>query len=159
LQACRTAAPDAHHILLARMGGEKAGGFAYALRVAAIGSGLARKKFLKGVHRLLRAGGRLAMFDVLCRPTLGEGVRLPGRPPVDINGYRDLLDKAGFDDICVTDVTQPTQGRFEEQVKTFLGLKRLAGELDDETVQKVQAELLSEDRPVQTCVLVSAQRP
>ena len=79
-----------------------------------------RDTFLREAHRVLKAGGRLVLSDILFRPTMSLLVPSLGVPRANlvsgIDDYRRRLEAAGFTGIDIEEATRECLGGFRRNL-------------------------------------------
>lgn len=115
-----------------------------------------RERLLEEVFRVLKPGGCLAFADLLTAAD-GEG-QAPsgtgkGSGPIDAGGYRALLERMGFVEVAVRDETEQCWARYREHASRHFAVKLLAGDIDVETLNAVNAALPGHGLPV-ACYLI-----
>ncbi|MCK9419585.1 MAG: methyltransferase domain-containing protein [Nitrospirae bacterium] len=163
LDACRQKAPQAafHYSKLPKLA-LPSESFDYVVWVDGEHPLGSRKKLLQESFRVLKPGGRLVCFDTIRRERKEDGSAVKGlsRDAVKTpDEYRSLLEGTGFREPKLADVTDPCYGEFRKQARKYFDRERLAGRLDYELVQKIEARLLREREPVHLCMLITASKP
>jgi ubiquinone/menaquinone biosynthesis C-methylase UbiE len=137
-----------------------AASFDFAIRVRSLGgSGLSRR-LLGEISRLLRPGGQFLCFEVLesARANRRKTI-LPGNGRArTLEEYETLLHIQGFQKIQLVDVTPECLGGFRKYIRSYFGKRRLFGEIDEGTSQKVEGHLLDSVAPIEKCFIISCRR-
>ena len=121
-----------------------------------------RPKLLREAFRVLQPGGTLVGFDLLCSASLKDvltknlGAAEITAPSQSV--YRHWLEKAGFGEIQLIDVTKHTLKGFVKQVKKFIQFHRHSGVISEEVLTEVETELLAPTAVIRACLLVRAKK-
>ena len=123
----------------------------------------ARPDLFRESFQLLKPGGKLVAFDVLCatppkRP-IWQNIWSVAAPVSSLEEYQELLASAGFQDIQLVDVTAQCLEAFRRYLQRYFGLKKLASDTAADMFLEVSSYLLLEESPVSRCLLVSAGKP
>lgn len=100
-----------------------------------------RGAFFSEARRMLRSGGWLAFSDILVRDAsvFGEWMLGTGEAPESLEGYRELLEEAGFEDVELTDATAACWIGFCRSWERFVESLGSAGTIDAATASAHRA--------------------
>ena len=104
---------------------------------------------LEQIYKRLKPGGQLVCSDVLSDPP-------PSSEASDADGYRQLLEQIGFENVRVVDVTPYCTNEFRRQLTSFIWAKTLAKEVDTESAKALWSDLPCGEAPVVQYWLISA---
>ena len=121
-----------------------------------------RPKLMREAFKALKPGGSLIAFDLLCSASIKDlFTRKLGTAEVTTPSqaaYKQWLEKAGFKDIQLVDVTRNTLHGFTKQVKKFIQLHRHSGAIPEEILSDVESELLAPTAVIRAALLVRAKK-
>jgi ubiquinone/menaquinone biosynthesis C-methylase UbiE len=136
--------------------------FDYVLSVESI-SRFERKKLLQEIFRVLKPGGQFICSDILYNDfswSSHQMLRWLRRfPPLNPEGYRNLLHFLGFSDIQIFDATSECWQTFFRHSSEYFSQKILAGESKEEDIQKLRSYLPGGNASVSHYLLISAKKP
>lgn len=163
LAHCRRLVPGGHFLQMdaAQMAFAEAS-FDVVLCVEAIFHFDTRLDFLQEAHRILKPGGYLLLSDILSfsERWLGAWGIPPSNNVSDMGGYRELIYKAGFDQIDIEDATAACWYPYCQNFRGWLQEQYEAGQLNEAMWRRwTQVFTELEHRAVQHYVLVTGRKP
>jgi MPBQ/MSBQ methyltransferase len=120
-----------------------------------------RQRFLSEARRVLRPGGFLVLSDILFRRDVERDAPMLHAENwvADSDAYRELLLRAGFKDVHVTDATDQCMHGFDwHQLNHVLGKYR-AKEIDWKTFESIMSRRRTKRMSAQYYVLASGKKP
>lgn len=119
-----------------------------------------RRTLLHECFKVLRPGGQLVCFDVLQQKIMTKRIfrsMVKSGNAVDtVEDYHKLLFACGFEDIRIFDVTSASMAGFRKHAKQYFGRRRMADQIDDEMLMRIQSALMLNGDMQTACVLLSA---
>jgi ubiquinone/menaquinone biosynthesis C-methylase UbiE len=137
-----------------------AASFDFAVRVRSLGGSGVSRRLLEEIYRALRPGGQFLCFDVLESATADRWQNFWPKPvgARTLEEYEALLHMQGFQEIQMVDATPECLGGFRKYIGTYFGMRRLFGEIDEDTSQKVEEHLLESVASIERCFIVSCHK-
>ena len=118
---------------------------------------------MREAFKALKPGGSLIAFDLLCSASIKDlFTKKLGAAEITTSSqatYKQWLEKTGFKDIQLMDVTKNTLHGFTKQVKKFIQLHRHSGAIPEEILSDVESELLAPTAVIRAALLVRAKKP
>ena len=122
-----------------------------------------RDRLLSETFRILKPGGELAFFDFLCASTAGRSDIGPlwscERTFYSLEECRSWLERVGFVDVVLYDVTQQTLGGTKRYLERYFRNRLLAGVIPREAVEALRARLAAAAVKIDKCLICYAVKP
>jgi SAM-dependent methyltransferase len=160
---CRQTAPDMSFLL--RDGARlnlPADTFDFAMYVKGLDDPGPRRKLIREIFHTLKAGGRYVSFDLLVDGPVITGlwqkIKTGQGQDDNLKIYRELLEKEGFADIRIFDVTGQCGESFRRHVARYFGLRKISGDIQEEVARQAESRL-QPPVPERRCLPVTCVKP
>ena len=164
LGICRQVAPDVTFLL--REGARlnlPADTFDTAMYVKGFDDPGPRRKFIREIFHTLKAGGRYVSFDLLADGPVVTGlwqkIKSAQGQVDNLKIYQELLEKEGFTDIRIFDVTGQCGESFQRHVARYFGLRKISGDIQEEVARQAETMLLPPPFSGRRSLLVTCVKP
>ncbi|MBP6700189.1 MAG: methyltransferase domain-containing protein [Halioglobus sp.] len=164
VSACRTSVSSAKfiasHLPALKLGDVSVDCAMWAKGEGALGS---RARLLSEVFRILRPGGELVFFDFVVPASAERSGIQPlwscEKSFVSVEDVERQLQKAGFTQIVVFDVTWQTLEGFKHHAECYFKTCVLAGVASQDEVEELRTRLAAASMLIEKCVICHAVKP